>query len=125
MINETPVKEVKNVCDLKYLIEMMHGKKQLINEVLNTFLIEISKELYNINKAIAEKNYSVIKNFAHTIMSSATVMGISALVPILKELEDLNITTFNIERIKELNIQLNSICQQAIEEIEWEKVNYT
>ena len=124
MIEAMSEKEVKHVCDLTYLIEMMHGKKHLINEVFDAFLIEIPKELHNINTAMEEKNYTSIRNFAHTIMSTITVIGISVLVPILQEMEDLKITTINIEKLKGLNGKLNSLCQQAIEEIQSEKHNY-
>lgn len=124
MIEVEPQKQVENVCNFKYLIEMMHGKKHLINEMIDAFLIEIPKELDNINKAITEENYTAIKNFTHTIMSSVSIMGISTLVPILQEMEGLGAAAVNIEKIIELNKKLNSICEQAMEEIEREKHKY-
>ena len=56
--------------------------------------------------------------------SSVSIMGITLLTPILKEMEDLGTNANNIERINELNLQLNLICNQAINEIESKKNNY-
>lgn len=118
-----------NVCDLKYLTEIMGGKKQLINEIMDVFLKQVPDELKFINQAIAACDYSTIKNFAHTMKSSVSIMGISVLAPVLQEMEDLAVGVghsgiHKIERIIELNQKLDSICKKAIEEIEREKQKY-
>ena len=118
--------KIENVCNLHYLTEMMDNKKPLIGGIMDTFLQQIPEELKSINEAIAKTDYATIKSFAHTMKSSVSIMGISILTPILQEMEALGKTATGIERIKELSIQLNVICQQAIKEIEKEKekLNY-
>ena len=121
-----------NRCNLTYLSEMTGGKKQLIKEIIDVFLQQVPNELKSINDAILKNDFITIKNFAHTMKSSVSIMGISSLNPILNEMEDLSknaiggsipITT-SVEKIKQLNEQLNSIAKQAIEELESEKHNY-
>jgi len=65
-----------------------------------------------------------IKKVAHVMRSSISIMGISTLVPILQEMENLGEKAEDIEKIKKLNQKLNTICKQALEEIEKEKSNY-
>lgn len=121
-----------NRCNLTYLSEMTGGKKQLIKEIIDAFLQQVPNELKSINDAILKNDFITIKNFAHTMKSSVSIMGISSLNPILNEMEDLSknsiggsipITT-SVEKIKQLNEQLNSIATQAIEELENEKQMY-
>jgi HPt (histidine-containing phosphotransfer) domain-containing protein len=112
------------VTELKYLVEMMGGKKNLIKGIIDSFLIQIPEELFSINNAIAKTDYYIIKNISHSMKSSLSIMGISKTMSILKEMEDLGSGASQIERIKTLNISLNIICKQAIEEIEKEKHNY-
>ena len=116
--------KLENICNLNYLTETMGGKKNLINEIMEVFLIQIPEELSCINEAIKQNDFAGIKKFAHTMKSSVSIMGITALTPVLQEMEDLGTKEQNIERIVTLNEKLNLFCNQAIEEINTEKVNY-
>ena len=122
MMKSESGKSITSVCDFNYLSEMMSRKKQLIIEIMDIFLDQVPIELRAINDAIAKIDYSIIKNFAHKMKSTVSIMGISLLTPILNEMEELGSRAVNIEKIKELNQQLNLICEQAIEEIEKEKL---
>ena len=130
MINNEYEKSIENVCNIGYLTEMMKGNKQLIFRVMIAFVKQVNEELQSINDAIEKADYPKIKNIAHTMKSSVSIMGISILKPVLQKMEDLGTTdssnplNSNIEKIKELNQKLNLICRQAIEEIEREKKNY-
>jgi HPt (histidine-containing phosphotransfer) domain-containing protein len=124
MLNSELKRKTENVCNLQYLIDMMGNKKPLINGIMNSFLEQIPEELKSIEDAIEKTDYAIIKSFAHTMKSSVSIMGISILTPILQEMENLSKVATGIEKIKELNLQLNSICKQAIKEIETEKINY-
>lgn len=115
---------ITKVCDLRYLSDMMGGKNNLINGVIDTFIKQIPEELKAISDAIEKNNFPVIKSFAHTMKSSVSIMGITVLTPILIEMQTLGEKGINIERIKELNQTLQSIGNIAIEEIKKEKINY-
>lgn len=124
MIEIESEKSIKNVCDLKYIINITNEKKFLIKEIIDAFLKQVPEELQSINDAITKTDYVIIKNIAHTMQSSVSIMGISVLAPILQEMENLGATAAGIERIKQLNQKLNLICKQATEEIKREKLNY-
>jgi len=121
--NET-AEHIENICDFKYLSETMGGKKKAIREVIDAFIEQVPQQLKSINDAIAKTDYSMIKRFAHLMRSSISIMGIYTLVPILQEMENLGTKATDIEKIKKLNEQLNSISNQALEEIERVKPNY-
>jgi HPt (histidine-containing phosphotransfer) domain-containing protein len=124
MIKEETETEAEKICNLTYLSEMMGHKKHLITGIMDTFLHQIPMELNSIKKGIEEINYATIKNFAHTMKSSVSIMGISVVTPVLQEMEDLGKKAANMERIKELNQKLNLLCSRAISEIEKEKHKY-
>ncbi|PJB14989.1 MAG: hypothetical protein CO118_05760 [Flavobacteriales bacterium CG_4_9_14_3_um_filter_32_8] len=117
MINTETNNNMTIVCNLNYLSGLMGGKEHLIKKIMDTFLIQVKEELDSINDAILKKDYITIKNLAHTMKSSVSIMGISALIPILQEMEDLGKNTTALERIIALNKQLNLICKQAFKEI--------
>jgi HPt (histidine-containing phosphotransfer) domain-containing protein len=121
--NESKIDKA-NVCDLNYLSELMGGKKHLIEEIMDVFLKQVPEELQSINDAIEKINYAAIKGVAHTMKSSVSIMGISVLIPILQEMEDLGSNGTSIEKIKELNRKLILLCNQAIEEIKIEKSKF-
>ena len=124
MIKNEPKIIVKNICNLTYLSELMGGKKHLIEEIMDVFLKQVPEELQSINDAIEKINYATIKGVAHTMKSSVSIMGISVLIPILQEMEDLGSNGTSIEKIKELNRKLILLCNQAIEEIKIEKSKF-
>ncbi len=123
MINESEMNE-KNVCDLMYLNEMMGGKKHAVKEIMEEFVKQISEELQSMNDAIATIDFASIRRFAHTMKSTVSIVGITILKPVLQEMENLGAQAVDIEKIKELNKELNSICKRAVEEIEAQKHNY-
>ncbi len=127
--NTDPI-SYKNVCDFGYLMVMTGGKKHLIKEITDAFLKQVAEELQTINDAIENTDYGTIKTFAHTMQSSVSIMGISLLTSVLREMENLGAlaTSPDIsnrdEKIKVLNNKLNLICHQAFKEIEEKRLNY-
>ena len=121
--NDTEIK-TDNVCNFHYLNEMTGGNKQLSIEIIDAFLNQVPVELQTISDAITKKDYKTIKNYAHTMQSSVSIMGITLLAPILKEMENLAATGNEIEKINQLYYDIVSISIQAVEEIKKEKLNY-
>ena len=115
----------EKVSDLKYLSDTMDGNKQLIKEVIEVFLKQAPEELSKLNSAVEKSDYASVRSLSHTMKSSASIMGISSVANILNELEELGKNSSSIERIRLLNVDLNSIIKQAIQEIEKEKSNFT
>jgi HPt (histidine-containing phosphotransfer) domain-containing protein len=124
MINNELEKNNEKLSNLSYLTEMMGGKKHLVRGIIDLFLTQVPEELQAINDAIIKTDYVIIKNFAHTMKSSVSMLGISVLAPILLEMENLGVAATDIEKIKLLNKEINLICKRAFEELEREKLNY-
>ena len=124
MIKSEFQKGENKVSDLGYLSETMGGNKKLINEIIDVFLKQAPEELSALNNAVEKTDYATIKNISHTMKSSVSIMGISSVASVLKELEELAKSGTYIEKIKLLNNNLNTICNRAIEEIKKEKSNY-
>ena len=124
MIKSEFEKSDVNLCNLKYLTDIMGGKKNLIKGIMDAFLLQMPEELVKINAAVENVDYPVIKNLAHTMKSSVSIMDIAIIIPVLQELETLASGNKSIERIRVLNTELNTICNQAIIEIEKQKHNY-
>lgn len=124
MLKSDSENSIEKVSNLKYLEETTGGRKHLMREIIDVFLVQISEELKSINDAIAKINYAIIKSTAHSMKSTVSVMGISVLAPILQEMQYWGKMAMEIEKIKQLNQRLNSVCIQAIKEIEIEKLNY-
>ncbi|MBI2281154.1 MAG: Hpt domain-containing protein [Bacteroidetes bacterium] len=123
MIKTKPNNNISTVCNFNYLSELMGGKIHLIKKIMDTFLVQVKEELESLNSAITEKDYTATKNLAHTMKSSVSIMGISTLQPILKEMESLGMETtcsdsYRDEKLSELNLNLNEICKKAFVEIE-------
>ncbi len=112
------VSTAEKVCDLDYLIDMMGGKKKLVKGIIDDFLLQIPKELQSMSYAVERSEFGIIKRYAHSLKSTLSIMGISTTLPVLREMEELGTKAANIERIKELNDELNQTCKLAIQEIQ-------
>lgn len=107
----------KKESDLTYLVDALGGKKHLIREVIDVFLKHVPEDIIRMNNAVALEDYRGIKNMAHTMTSSASIMGISSLAPILTAIEDLAKGRSEMIEILKLKIQADLIWTQAIDEI--------
>lgn len=123
MINRKPEKSDLSLCDFDHLNEITGGKKDLIKEIIDLFIQQIPEELQSLNDAVSKTNYTEIKSITHNMKSSVSVMNIFVLKPILQEMCELGNALHDIQKIKELNLQLNLICIQAITELKKKKIN--
>src|SRR5438270_13860416 len=89
MIKTESENKTGHVCNFHYLTETMGGKKHLIKDIMDVFLKQVPEELQHMNDAVKNSDYAVVKSVAHTMKSSVSIMGISALTPLLQEIENL------------------------------------
>lgn len=123
-MNTESENELGNICNLTYLNEMMGGNRELMVEILDLFLKQTPQELQDVKDAVDNGDYLKIKTYSHKMKSSVGIIGISAVLTILQQMEDLGAKGEGIENIKELNKKLNLICNQAINEIEKRKADF-
>lgn len=105
------------VCNLDYLVGAAHGDEKIINNLVDVFFTETGKELSFLNDAIENTNYTVISDISHKIKSAFSILGISALEPVFKEMEQLSSSTSSISNIAQLSQQVHVIFNQARDEM--------
>jgi len=113
----------ETVCDFDYLSRLMGGKIHLIKKIMDSFLIQVKEELKSMDEAIINKDCVAIKNLAHTMKSTVSIMGIVIVLPALQEMEDLGTmencsNSYKAEKLGTLNLKLNEVCKKAFVEIE-------
>ncbi|HSH65122.1 MAG TPA: ATP-binding protein, partial [Bacteroidia bacterium] len=118
------IKPKAKVINLDFLIDSMGGKKDVIRETIDIFLSQMPEDLEIINEAVKIGDYLKIKNYAHKMKSTVSIIGIRALKPVLEEMENLGAAKKDMERIKELTIELNEFCKLGIAEIQEEREKY-
>jgi PAS domain S-box-containing protein len=123
LANKTEPKKNK-VVNLDFLIESIGGKKDVIRETIDIFLEQVPEDIQILNEAVAQIDYTCIKNYAHKMKSTASLIGMYDVEPILAEMENLGAEKKEIRRIETLNKTLNELCKQGIEEMELERLNY-
>ncbi|HBS86007.1 MAG: hypothetical protein A2W91_08380 [Bacteroidetes bacterium GWF2_38_335] len=123
--NHLPIGEnTGKICDMSYIKESFGEKNNLIIEIIDTFISQVSEELLTINDAVEKIDFKTIRSTAHKMKTSVSIMGISSIKPILVEMEITGESDSDIKKLSELNHKLNSLCSQAIAEITAEKQNF-
>ncbi len=101
------------VCNMGYLIGVSHGNNKIMNNIVAVFFKETRKELTFLSDAIEKTNYTVISDISHKIKSAFSILGISVLEPVFKEMEQLSGITSPIVEIELLNRRINMVFNQA------------
>lgn len=105
------------VCNMGYLADVSRGNKKIINNIVTVFFKETGKELIFLSNAIEKTNYTVIGDISHKIKSAFSILGISVLEPVFKEMEQLSSITSSIGEIELLNRRINMVFNQAKDEM--------
>ena len=109
--------DVDKVCNMEYLVGATHGDETIIHNIVEVFFSETKKELSFLNDAIENTNYTVISDISHKIKSAFSILGISALEPVFKEMEQLSNSTSSISNIAQLSQQVHVIFNKARDEM--------
>lgn len=104
------------VCDLTYLQNFSGGDKNFMRQMIELFFIQVPSELNNISQyaGIPEN----VKNTAHKLKSSVSLVGAESMAILLKQMEKLAASGSDKEQILELNkelLQLYSVAQSELE----------
>jgi len=75
--------------DLSQIKQFTADDSDLIQQILNQFIVSAKENLIDLNKANREENYLEIGSIAHKMLSSFTQLKVVNVIPLLKELEDL------------------------------------
>ena len=73
--------------DLSYLQQMTGNEREVIKEMIELFLNQLTEMRVDIELLVNSKNWFELSRLAHKIKSSALVMGIGQMSEDMKELE--------------------------------------
>jgi CheY-like chemotaxis protein len=105
------------VIDLVYLNELSKGDKNFETEMIRQFIVQVPEEIKSLSSSIQAKNYSAVKSAAHGLKSSVSFVGLSSkLQPVLEQIEKYASSANGLREIEQNFEQLQTICNQAIEE---------
>jgi len=105
------------IVNLTYLKDMSGGNIEVMKEMINIFISQVSefaeemKDLYN------NKEYFKLGNLAHKAKSSISIMGMEGLAKELKEFELQAKEEKGIDKYEEFINHFKQLCDLAIDEL--------
>ena len=115
--NQNPDGKISSVIDLDYLNELSKGDKNFETEMIRQFIIQVPEEIKSLGSFIQQKNLIAVKSAAHGLKSSVSFVGLSSkLQPVLEQIEKQASSGNGLKEIQQDFEQLQTICNQAVEE---------
>lgn len=116
---ETEVSTEK-LLDLKFLREETFNDKDIIETILNSFLIDYKDFLNNCEAEIENQNWEKIYALTHKIKPSISMLSINKLIPLIAEIEYKSKNQMNVAQISNLFQKCKSFFNQVEREINQE-----
>lgn len=76
-----------NLYDLSQIKQFISDDQELVNQILEQFIISANENIGLLNNALADKNYQAIGEIAHKMLSSYNQLRVVNVVPVLTQLE--------------------------------------
>jgi PAS domain S-box-containing protein len=102
--------------DLAYLREMSDNDKNFIQDMIQSFIHQMPKDIENIWFHFSNEEYDEVANLVHKIKPSITFMGIHALRDLILEMEE-NAKKRRIEPLEKQLLKFDAVCKQAFTEL--------
>lgn len=105
------------VCNLTYLKNFAGGDQAFIRQMIELFFIQVPDELNNIREYAALHNFTDVKNTAHKLKSSVSLLGAESMAVSLKQIEDIAAGGADSGSIMELYSELSELNGEAVKEL--------
>lgn len=105
------------ITDLSYLRNMTDGNPELIREIIEIFLDQVSKYTQEMQQSYEQKNWQALSRIAHKAKSSVAIMGMHNLAEMLKELELLSREQKNVDKFPQYIYRFTIECNEASQEL--------
>ncbi|PRY11268.1 HPt (histidine-containing phosphotransfer) domain-containing protein [Pontibacter ummariensis] len=102
---------------LDYLIKMSSGNKDFVKELINLFLQHVPLEMHRLERAITTGDLPEAKLIAHKLKSSTAMLGADSMTALLKQVEQLSVSTESSSELAPLHDQLRHIFEQTKKEL--------
>ncbi len=110
-------KNKTGVVDLNELYSMARGRNIFIKEIIDIFLTQTPKDLFEMENAMLTGDYKTIQILAHRMRTSLGFIGMKQLLPALGKIEELAAEHVNMENITQLFYPVKIDCLLAIIEL--------
>jgi len=105
------------IADLSYLQQMTGNEREMMNEMIELFLRQLTEMRGDFELLVSNKNWVELSRLAHKVKSSSLVMGIGEMTDNMKELELLAKEGKKTEKYPEYIARFNMLADQAEEEL--------
>ena len=113
--------ESNKLFDLTNLDEMLGGDRQAMLQMVKIFLQATPESLTELNNCFSKNDLDGVSKLAHKLKSSIDIFAISEIKNDIRRLENLAREQVNVEEIPALMEKVNSILNEAIEQVRLEK----
>ncbi len=112
--NSAPDRKVLN---LEFIDQFSKDDKEFKKGIIQEFVSRVPDNIYTMEKAIQEKNYSIIHRIAHDLKTTVHFMGLTVLIGhLLQKIEDLASSNGAMVSIQQMFVDIKSVCMQAVQE---------
>ena len=105
------------IVNLTYLEDMSGGNKEVMKEMINIFISQVSEFAEEMKVLNNNKEYFKLGNLAHKAISSISIMGMEGLAKELKEFELLAKEKKDVAKYEEFINHFKQLCDLAIDEL--------
>lgn len=113
----------KKLFDLTNLNEMLGGDQKAIFQMVKIFLQATPESLSELNKCYEKNDLDGVSRLAHKLKSSVDIFCVNDIKQDIRRLENNTRDNINVDEVPALVEKLNSILNQAIEQVKEEKDN--
>ncbi len=115
--NHTPLTVDQNVINLDYIDKFSNQDKEFKREIIREFVSRVPDNIQTMEKAIHEKNYSIIHRIAHDMKTTVHFMGLTVLIGhLLQRIEELSSSNGAMATIQQMFTDIKLVCMQAVQE---------
>ncbi|MBN8565421.1 MAG: response regulator [Flavobacteriales bacterium] len=108
--------------NLSVLKTMLDNDQEAIRDVLYSYIENTRSSLIQIEKAIEEKNYSLVESISHRMIPMTHQVGAKHIVPLLQELETCNTSNFSNSALQKLFNEARNKLTKLIDTLEKELI---
>jgi signal transduction histidine kinase/CheY-like chemotaxis protein len=115
--SHTPVTVDRNVINMDYIDKFSDQDNDFKKEIIREFVSRVPDNIQTMEKAIHEKNYSIINRIAHDMKTTVHFMGLTALIGhLLQKIEELAFSNGEMASIQQMFVDIKLVCMQAVQE---------
>lgn len=110
--------------DLAYLKELSNGSNEFMAQMISIFMVQTPEAISNIDAYLKKNDWKSIKAVIHKMKPSFSFMGIKELQNTIPLVEKYCETETHLNEVPKLIMQIKTVCELALQELETEKKQF-